>query len=75
MNRTARKTPSLTDKLELQKQLRELEQTRKQKRQKIYDEEDAVVARRDAMIARVQEQLKARETITPLFTVQWKLEN
>jgi hypothetical protein len=74
MNRTARKTPSLTDKLALQKQLRELEQTRKLKRQKIYDEEDAVVARRDAMIARVQEQLKARETITPLFTVQWELE-
>ena len=73
MNRTARKTPSLTDKLELQKQLRELEQTRKQKRQKIYDEEDAVIARRDTMIARVQEQLKARETITPLFTVQWQL--
>lgn len=36
---------------------------------------EAVVARRDAMIARVQEQLKARESITPLFTVQWKLEN
>lgn len=73
LNRAARKTTSLTDKLEIQKQLRELEGERKQKRQKFYEEQDAVEASRNELIARVQEQLKARENVTPVFTVQWQL--
>ena len=64
---------SLQDKLEAQKSLKSLETTRNRKRRELFDAQDAVDARRDELIQRIEKQLCQRHTIKSLFAFQWRL--
>jgi len=64
---------SLEEKLAGQKQLKTLEQTRNRKRRDLYDAQDAIDARRDEMIAGIERQLEASDTLQPVFAVRWRL--
>ncbi len=64
---------SLVAKLELQKQLRELEQARNVKRRSLYEAQDSVDEQRDVLIKKVEEQLQCSVHTVRLFTVKWSL--
>ena len=64
---------SLQDKLEAQKSLKALETTRNRKRRELFDAQDAVDARRDEFIRRIEKHLCQRHTIKPLFAFRWTL--
>ena len=64
----------LSEKLELQKEMRNLEKKRKTMRQRLYDEQDKIDEKRDAMIARVEEQINADCHQEELFTIRWSLQ-
>jgi hypothetical protein len=62
---------TLQDKLNYQKQVKELVQAQKKKRAEIFESQDAIEARRDALIEKLQSQLEMNQAIAPLFTVRW----
>jgi len=71
--KSASSAMSLASKLEHQKDLRELEQSRNAKRRSLYEAQDKIDEQRDALIKKVEKQLKCTVTITKIFTVQWSL--
>ncbi len=64
---------SLHDKLEAQKSLKTLEATRNRKRRELFDAQDAIDVQRDELIARIEKQLRQRQTLELLFAFRWRL--
>jgi hypothetical protein len=64
---------SLAAKLEHQKRLRELEQSRNAKRRSLYEAQDGIDEKRDALIKKVEKQLQCTVNNTKLFAVRWSL--
>ncbi|MBK6939660.1 MAG: DEAD/DEAH box helicase [Planctomycetes bacterium] len=64
---------SLADKLEAQRSLKSLDAARSRKRRELFDGQDAIDARRDELIARIEKQLSQRRSWTPVCTFRWRL--
>lgn len=73
LRRTSALAQSLQDKLEYQKQLRELERRRTSKRRELFDAQDAIDQQREELIGKIEKQLKQSNTIQSLFTIRWKI--
>jgi len=71
--RNARLSLQLSEKLQAQKHVRELEQRRSRKRRELYDAQDQVDAQRDELIQGMEKQLKTEHSIKPVFTVRWQV--
>ncbi|MBX3421797.1 MAG: DEAD/DEAH box helicase family protein [Pirellulaceae bacterium] len=65
---------SLNDKLEAQKLIRTLESTRKERRKRLFEAQDEIDSQRDELIARIEVQLGQKKSVSPLFTIRWRLE-
>jgi len=63
----------LAEKLEAQKALKALEAKRNTKRRQLYDAQDEVDKRRDALIEDIEKQLQAKTRIAPVLTLRWTL--
>lgn len=64
---------SLASKLEHQKRLRELEQSRNAKRRSLYEAQDRIDEQRDTLIKKVEKQLQCTANNTKLFIARWSL--
>ena len=64
---------SLNNKLEIQKQVKQLEATRKDKRKRLFDAEDEIDDRRDGLISDTEQRLRVQESEFELFTIRWQL--
>lgn len=64
---------ALTDKLAAQKALKNLEAKRNKLRRDLYDQQDAIDAQRNDLIAEIEKQLKRQHSLLPLFTLRWRL--
>lgn len=64
---------SLASKLEHQKKLRELEQSRNSKRRSLYEAQDSIDEQRDSLIKKIEKQLQCTVNNTKLFAVRWSL--
>lgn len=64
---------SLASKLEHQKKLRVLEQSRNAKRRSLYEAQDSIDEQRDTLIKKVEKQLQCTVNNTKLFAVRWSL--
>jgi adenine-specific DNA-methyltransferase len=73
IRRGAALAASLADKLEAQKKLKALDEKRKRKRRELFEAQDAIDDRRDALIKDVEAQLKQTTEIRPLFTLRWEI--
>jgi adenine-specific DNA-methyltransferase len=71
LRRTAALAQSLQDKLNHQKQLRDLERRRTTKRRELFDAQDAIDSQREELIAKIEKQLKHTSTVQSLFTIRW----
>jgi hypothetical protein len=71
--RAATAAISLTEKLEGQKQIKQLENSRNQKRRSLFEAQDKVDEQRGALIAELEGKLKQEANLEVLFTVQWKV--
>lgn len=75
--REARKTAalkqSLAEKLEAQRHLKALDGARSRKRRELFDAQDAIDARRDELISRIEKQLAQRRSWTQVCTFRWRL--
>lgn len=73
LKKEASRVAALNDKLEIQKKIRALETRRKEKRQKLYEDQDQIDEQRDVMISRVEKQLQLKHSVKPIFAIKWRL--
>ena len=71
--KTASLARSLNNKLEIQKQVKKLEATRKEKRKRLFDAEDEIDNRRDGLISNTEQRLQLNDSESELFTIRWQL--
>jgi hypothetical protein len=71
--REAQLAASLESKVALPKRVKELEARRSEKRRGLFEAQNAVDARKEALLNEVEVRLKQTVTITQLFTLRWKL--
>ena len=71
--RTAAVSPTLEEKLALQKRQRELEGRRNKLRRELFDRQDQVEAQRNELIAQLEIQLQQEVEEITLFTIEWEL--
>ncbi len=64
---------TLAEKLEAQKQIKDLEATRSRKRRELFDAQDQIDAKRDEMIQQVEARLKHRQSTTPVCAIRWSV--
>ena len=73
MKTTAKKAVVLSEKVTLQREIKDLEKKRNDMRQKLYQSQDEVDAKKEDLLGRVESQLKQKIILKPLFTIKWKI--
>jgi len=69
----SKKLLNLDEKLAAQKEIKNLEKKRNEMRKKLFETQDQVEDSKDKLIDRVEAQLKQNATLTPIFTIRWKV--
>lgn len=72
-NRQARLASTIEEQHQFQEKIRELEKKKRRQRQQIFDIEDEIIEKRDALIAALERRMTQRTIIEPLFTINWKV--
>ena len=65
--------PTLAEKVDVQKEIRELEGKRSRKRRELYEAQDAIDRQRDELIAKIEQQLQQKHDVMPLFSLHWRV--
>jgi len=65
---------SLQDKLNIQKDIRDLERRRTDKRRDLFNAQDSIDAQREDLIGKVEKKLKQTSSVHTLFTIRWTLQ-
>ncbi len=73
LNRQTRLAPTLDDQHTLQSQIQELEKVQRGQRQRIFDVEDQIKAKRDLLIGRLEKRLSQQTTSEHLFSIRWQV--
>jgi hypothetical protein len=71
--RQARLATTTEEQHSLQKQIQELEQQKRRQRQRIFDVEDEIMAKRDGLIEKLEKRMRQRTSTEPLFTIRWSV--
>ncbi len=71
--RSAQIAVALAEKLEIQKQVRELEAQRTRKRRELFDAQDRIDKQREELIETIEHKLRQDCKVTPVFTMRWSL--
>lgn len=71
--RRARTAATIEEQASIQEEVKALERQQRRQRQDIFDVEDAIEARRDALIAALERRLNQSSHSIPLFRVRWRL--
>ena len=73
IRRESQSATALTEKLAAQKRLKTAESERNKKRRELYDAQDAIDQQREALIAKIEGQLRMSENLVPFYTLRWKM--
>ena len=73
-SRQARLATTLEEQHGIQQKIRELEKQVRQQRQRIFDVEDEIMAKRDQLIVSLEKRLSQRTATEHLFTVRWAVQ-
>ncbi len=63
--------PTLQEKLEHQKRLKELDTERRTKRKRLFEAQDEIDSKRDGLIAEIEQRLQQKVVFDPLMTIRW----
>jgi ERCC4-related helicase len=66
-------TQSLQEKLDHQRQIRDLERRRNIKRRELFEAQDAIDQQREELILKIERQLKHAHSLQPVFTIRWRV--
>ena len=73
VRRESKIAPTLEEKLALQKQQRKLESLRNRQRRDLFDKQDEVDERREALIDTLEGKLSKKTDVQDLFTIRWSV--
>jgi len=73
LKREAKRIAVLEKKLKAQRHIKDLEKKRKEKRAKLFEEQDSVENRKEELIDNIEKRLKQKTTIEELFMIRWKI--
>jgi len=73
LNRQARLATTVQDQMQIQEKVQQLERKKRRQRQQIFDAEDEIEEKRDALIAALVDRMKQKTLIKPLFTIRWSV--
>lgn len=73
LKRDARKAATLQEQEGIQRELSELERKQRRQRQEIFAVEDEIIAKRDELIASLQQRLQEKTSNQTLFSVRWQV--
>lgn len=71
LNRQARQAATTAEQMELQRQIVAMEKKQRRQRQRIFEVEDQIIEKRDALISKLEQQMQQKTTRERLFTVRW----
>lgn len=74
VRRNAKIAPTLAEKLSWQKQQQELERARNKQRKELFDRQDEVDERREALIEQLESKLNQKLESEDLFTIHWGIQ-
>lgn len=69
----AKKIVLLEEKLKIQREIKEMEKKRNEMRRELYNAQDEVDQKKEDLIEKVEAQLAQKSSLTPLFTIRFKL--
>lgn len=72
--RQARLAPALQEKVVLLRQAQELESKRSEKRKKLFETQDEIDIKKEALLSEIQSRLNQKEHRDVLFTIRWVVE-
>lgn len=73
LRRQSRQAQTTQEQLDLQSRVRDLERRQRRQRQRIFDVEDEISARRDELIEGLERRLEQRSSVETLFTIAWEV--
>jgi len=73
LNRRARFATTPEEQHAIQEQVRELEKKKRRQRQRIFDVEDEIMEKRDALIEALERRMTQRSSVAHLFTIRWSV--
>lgn len=73
LKREAKRITVLNEKLKAQRHIKDLEKKRKEKRARLFEEQDNVEERKDDLIDEIEKRLKHKTSIEELFRIRWKV--
>lgn len=71
LQRRSRQAPTLAEQHQMQEQIATLEKSKRRQRQRLFEIEDEIAAKRDALVAALEKRMQQKTEITPLFTIRW----
>ncbi|HED00905.1 MAG TPA: hypothetical protein ENN18_11105 [Proteobacteria bacterium] len=71
LTRQARLATTTEEQHKIQEQIRDLEKKKRRQRQSIFDIEDEIVGKRDALIEALERRMAQKTTTEELFTIRW----
>jgi len=74
VRRNAKIAPTLAEKLSWQKQQQELERARNKQRKELFDRQDEVDERREALIEQLETKLNQKTEVEDLFVIAWQIQ-
>ena len=73
LQRQARLAPNLDEQYEMQKQIQKLEKQQRRQRQEIFQVEDSIIEKRNALIESLERRLTQKTASNQLFTLAWEV--
>jgi hypothetical protein len=73
LTRESRLATTIEEQHALQKQIQELEKVKRRRRQRIFDVEDEIMAKRDSLIEKLEKRMRQRTNVEPVFTIRWSV--
>lgn len=73
LKRDSKKIPKLEEKLKAQRHIKDLEKRRKDKRSRLFKEQDEIEDRKESLIENIENRLKQKTTVEELFRIRWRV--
>jgi len=73
LNRQARQAETTQEQLDLQTKIRAMQRKQRRQRQRIFDVEDEIIAKRDELIEGLERRLQQKSSMETLFTIEWEV--
>ncbi len=73
LNRQARLAPTMEEQKQIQDKIQALDKKKRKQRQQIFDIEDDIERKRDALIEALEKRLTQKTNIESLFTIRWSV--